>query len=129
LHVDRLDHLVITVKDINAACEFYTKVLGMEVVTFSGRRKALAFGSQKINLHEYGQEFEPKAYRPTPGSADMCFITQEPLSEVIEHVRSCGVTIIEGPLVKAGALGSIMSIYFCDPDGNLIEVSNYVEAG
>ena len=128
MHVDRLDHLVITVKDINATCEFYTKVLGMELVTLSGRRKALAFGSQKINLHEYGAEFEPKSYRPTPGSADMCFITQVPLSEVIEHIRSCGVAIIEGPIVKTGALGQIMSIYFYDPDGNLIEVSNYGEA-
>jgi len=125
LQVDRLDHLVLTVKDINTTCEFYTKVLGMEDVTFADRRKALTFGSQKINLHEHGDEFDPKSQRPTPGSADLCFITRVPLSEVIQHVRACGVEILEGPLDRTGALGPIMSIYFRDPDGNLIEVSNY----
>jgi len=125
LQVDRLDHLVLTVKDINTTCEFYTKVLGMEDVTFADRRKALTFGSQKINLHEHGDEFDPKSQRPTPGSADLCFITRVPLSEVIQHVRACGVEILEGPSDRTGALGPIMSIYFRDPDGNLIEVSNY----
>lgn len=125
MQVDRLDHLVLTVKDINTTCEFYTKVLGMEDVTFADRRKALTFGSQKINLHEHGDEFDPKSQRPTPGSADLCFITRVPLSEVIQHVRACGVEILEGPSDRTGALGPIMSIYFRDPDGNLIEVSNY----
>jgi len=125
MEIDRLDHLVLTVRDINATCEFYTKVLGMRKVTFAGGRKALTFGSQKINLHEYGNEFEPKSQSPTPGSADLCFITQAPLAEVVEHIRSCGVEILEDPADRIGALGPIMSIYFRDPDGNLIEVSNY----
>ena len=125
MEIDRLDHLVLTVRDINVTCEFYTKVLGMREVTFVGGRKALTFGSLRINLHEYGNEFEPKSQSPTPGSADLCFITQAPLTEVIEHVDSCGVDILEGPVDRTGALGPIMSIYFRDPDGNLIEVSNY----
>lgn len=127
MNIDRLDHLVLTVRDIEATCDFYTKVLGMKEITFGGR-KALAFGNQRINLHEYGNEFEPKALRPTPGSADFCFITTTPLSEVIEHVHSCGVEILEGPMGRTGAMGLITSIYFRDPDGNLIEVSNYGNA-
>jgi catechol 2,3-dioxygenase-like lactoylglutathione lyase family enzyme len=125
MNIDRLDHLVLTVRDIEATRAFYRKVLGMKEITFSGR-KALAFGNQKINLHEYGNEFEPKALRPTLGSADLCFITTTPLSEVIEHVHSHGIEILEGPIGRAGAMGPITSIYFRDPDGNLIEVSNYV---
>jgi catechol 2,3-dioxygenase-like lactoylglutathione lyase family enzyme len=125
MNIHRLDHLVLTVKDIAATCAFYTKVLGMKEVTFGEGRKALLFGNQKINLHEQGKEFEPKAHRPTPGSADLCFVTTVPLSEVIEHIHSCGVEILEGPVAKTGAIGSITSIYFRDPDGNFIEVSNY----
>ena len=125
MQVDRLDHLVLTVKDINTTCEFYTKVLGMEEVTFADQRKALTFGSQKINLHQQGDEFDPKSQRPTPGSADLCYVTRVPLSEVMQHVRAFGVDILEGPVDKIGALGPIMSIYFRDPDGNLIEISNY----
>lgn len=125
MNINRLDHLVLTVKDIEDTCTFYSKVLGMKEITFGGGRKALAFGNQKINLHEYANEFEPKTLRPTPGSADLCFVTAVPLPEVIEHVRSCGVEIIEGPIERMGALGPITSIYFRDPDGNLIEVSTY----
>lgn len=125
MKINRLDHLVLTVKDIEDTCTFYSKVLGMKEITFGGGRKALAFGNQKINLHEYANEFEPKTLRPTPGSADLCFVTAVPLPEVIEHVRSCGVEIIEGPVERMGALGPITSIYFRDPDGNLIEVSTY----
>jgi catechol 2,3-dioxygenase-like lactoylglutathione lyase family enzyme len=124
--IDRLDHLVLTVRDLAETCRFYTEVLGMEVVTFGGGRKALQFGRQKINLHEAGREFEPKAQRPTPGSADLCFIANQPLEDVIRHVRSCGVEIIEGPVVRTGAIGPIRSIYLRDPDGNLIEVSDYM---
>ncbi len=124
MKIDRLDHLVLTVKDIRTTCDFYATVLGMEVVTFAGRRKALSFGRQKINLHEHGKEFEPKALHPMPGSADLCFVTTIPLTEVISHMRSCEVEIIEGPVQRTGATGQIMSVYVRDPDNNLIEVSN-----
>ncbi len=123
----RIDHLVLTVKDIQATCDFYTRVLGMKVVTFGKDRKALAFGKQKINLHEQGREFEPKATHPTPGAIDLCLITEQPLPEVIDHLRSCRVTILEGPMERTGATGPITSMYFRDPDGNLIEVSNYTK--
>jgi len=125
MNVDRLDHLVLTVRDIRATCEFYATVLGMQVVTFDGGRTALAFGRQKINLHERGKEFEPRARVPTPGSADLCFITAIPLPEVMRHLKSSGVDVIEGPVRKTGALGPMTSVYFRDPDDNLIEVSNY----
>lgn len=127
MKIDRLDHLVLTVKNVTRTCEFYSKVLGMEIVTFGEGRKALAFGAQKINLHESGKEFEPKAHRPTPGSADLCFITSIPLPKVIEHLHYCGVEIIEGPVKRTGAVGQMLSVYFRDPDMNLIEVSNYGE--
>ena len=123
--IDRLDHLVLTVRDIEATCAFYTQVLGMREVSFGEDRKALAFGSQKINLHQAGREFEPKAGKPTPGSADLCFVTSTPLPEVIEHLRSRGIEIIEGPVQRAGALGPITSIYIRDPDLNLIEIAVY----
>ena len=127
MKIDRLDHLVLTVKSIAATCEFYTKVLGMDILTFGDNRKALAFGSQKINLHEFGKEVEPKAHRPTPGSADLCFITSIQINEVIEHLSRCGVQILEGPVKRTGALGQMESVYFRDPDLNLVEVSNYTE--
>jgi catechol 2,3-dioxygenase-like lactoylglutathione lyase family enzyme len=126
MKIDHLDHLVLTVKSIPATCEFYARVLGMEVVTFGSNRQALAFGTQKINLHEAGKEWEPKAHRPTPGSADLCFITHTPLADVVEHLRQRGIEIIEGPVKRMGAVGPIMSVYFRDPDLNLIEVSNYL---
>lgn len=123
--IDRLDHLVLTVRSLEQTCAFYRDVLGMRVVTFAGGRTALHFGQQKINLHQAGSEFDPKADRPTPGSADLCFITRVPMAEVIDHVRKQGVEIIEGPAPRTGALGTMTSIYFRDPDQNLIEVSNY----
>ncbi len=125
MKIDRLDHLVLTVKSIEATCEFYTRVLRMEVVTFGNERKALSFGFQKINLHEQGKEFEPKAEQPTPGSADLCFITDTWIKELILHLNSCGVEIIEGPVARTGAIGTIVSVYIRDPDLNLIEISNY----
>jgi catechol 2,3-dioxygenase-like lactoylglutathione lyase family enzyme len=124
MKIDSLDHLVLTVKDINASVSFYSKALGMEVVTFGRDRKALSFGAQKINLHQHEQEFEPKAQHPTPGSADMCFLTSVPLANVQNHLIECGVTIIEGPVQRTGATGPILSVYFRDPDMNLIEISN-----
>jgi len=125
MKIEMLDHLVLTVKSIAASCEFYRKILGMEVVTFGEDRKALAFGNQKINLHEAGREFEPKARRPTPGSADLCFIAGAELEDVVRRVRSCGAEILDGPVQRTGATESIVSIYLRDPDGNLIEISNY----
>ena len=128
MRIDRIDHIVITAHDLERTIEFYTRVLGMEPITFAGGRRGLAFGRQKINLHQAGREFEPKALKPTPGSIDLCFITQSPLDEVVAHVTGCGVKIAEGPVEKTGALGSMQSIYFRAPDGNLIEVSKYENA-
>ena len=125
MNIDRIDHVVMTVRDIEATCQFYQQVLGMSVVTFAGTRKALTFGRQKINLHAAGREFEPKAAHPTPGSMDLCLITDTPIAQMIEELQRCDVQIIEGPVPKTGAMGPIRSIYFRDPDQNLVEVSNY----
>ena len=124
MKIDRIDHFVLTVRDPEATCAFYSRALGMHPVTFAGGRKALAFGNQKINLHQAGREFEPKAERPVPGSADFCLITSVPLAEVMAHLESCGVAIIEGPVARTGATGPLRSVYFRDPDLNLVEVSN-----
>jgi catechol 2,3-dioxygenase-like lactoylglutathione lyase family enzyme len=128
MNIDRIDHVVMTVRDIDATCGFYTRVLGMRVVTFAGGRKALAFGRQKINLHLAGREFEPKAAHPTPGSVDLCLIATGALDDVVAHLAACGVSIIEGPVAKTGAIGPLRSVYFRDADANLIEVSTYEEA-
>ena len=125
MNINRLDHLVLTVKDIQTTVDFYVSVLGMMKEEFGAGRLALKYGNQKINLHQAGKEFEPKADRPTPGSADLCFITEVPLEKAMAHVRSKGVEIIEGPIARTGATGPINSFYFRDPDMNLIEVSNY----
>jgi len=125
MKIDRIDHLVLTVNDVDETCHFYEKVLGMKVVIFAGGRKALHFGSQKINLHQKGKEYEPKALNPTPGSADLCFITSVTIADVIKHLKSCGIEIVEGPIKRIGATGLIISVYLRDPDLNLIEVSNY----
>jgi catechol 2,3-dioxygenase-like lactoylglutathione lyase family enzyme len=126
VRIDRLDHLVLTVADIDATVDFYTRILGMKVMTFGTGRTALAFGHSKINLHQAGHEFQPKAYRPTPGSADLCLITTDPLERVIEELAAHDIPIEEGPVERTGATGTILSVYFRDPDRNLIEVSNYV---
>jgi catechol 2,3-dioxygenase-like lactoylglutathione lyase family enzyme len=126
LTIDRLDHIVLTVADIDATIDFYTRVLGMTAVTFGAGRRALAFGTQKINLHRAGREFSPCARRPTSGSADFCLITKVPLDAAMAHVESAGVAIEIGPVDKTGAIGPLRSFYFRDPDGNLVEVSNYV---
>lgn len=129
MKIDSLDHLVLTVKNVEATAAFYSAALGMEVVTFGAGRKALAFGSQKINLHQHTQEFEPKALHPTPGSADVCFITSVSLAEVVAHLASCNIAVVEGPVQRTGATGPILSVYFRDPDMNLIEVSNRIQPG
>jgi catechol 2,3-dioxygenase-like lactoylglutathione lyase family enzyme len=129
MNVKAIDHIVLTVKDIDATCSFYVQVLGLSTTTFGGGRKALMFGVQKINLHQHEQEFEPKAKNPTPGSADLCFITAIPIPQVTEHLSACGVEILDGPVQRTGAMGgAIMSVYIRDPDGNLVEVSNYTGA-
>ena len=126
MEIDRIDHIVLTVHDLARTCDFYARVLGMEVVTFGEGRTALSFGRQKLNLHVYGREFEPKALKPHPGSIDLCFITETPLDEVLAHVKAQGVAIVQGPVPKTGATGPMNSIYVRDPDGNLVEISNYV---
>jgi catechol 2,3-dioxygenase-like lactoylglutathione lyase family enzyme len=128
MKLERLDHLVLTVRNIDTTCTFYANVLGMDIVNFENGRKALSFGSQKINIHEAGKEFEPKAYRPTPGSADLCFTTTTPIDEVVTRLRLSKVRILEGPVKRTGAMGQMISVYFRDPDLNLIEVSNYEDA-
>lgn len=127
MHISHLDHLVLTVADLDVTVDFYTRVLGMQPVTFGEGRKALAFGGQKINLHLAGREFEPKAERPVPGSADLCFIVATPLEAVIAHLEQQGVAILEGPVQRTGATGPIRSVYLRDPDLNLIELSNPLE--
>jgi catechol 2,3-dioxygenase-like lactoylglutathione lyase family enzyme len=126
MRIDRLDHIVLTVVDVERTCDFYVKATGMKVVTFGGGRKALTFGNQKINLHQYGQEIDPRASRPTPGSGDLCLITSTPIAEVVDELNRLGFTIEEGPVPRTGATGSITSIYIRDPDSNLIEISNYL---
>ena len=128
MQIEGLDHLVLTVADVGRTRDFYERVLGMEPVVFGEGRHALAFGTQKINLHEAGREFEPKASVPTPGSADLCFLTNSSVAEVVEHLAANGVEILEGPVRRTGAAGPITSVYFRDPDGNLIEVSGRLEA-
>ncbi len=122
--LERLDHLVLTVRDLEATCAFYETVLGMRRASFGQGRTALHFGRQKINLHQAGREFEPKARRPTPGSADLCFLAATPIAEIVAHLEACGIVIEEGPVARTGAEGPITSVYIRDPDGNLIEVSN-----
>jgi catechol 2,3-dioxygenase-like lactoylglutathione lyase family enzyme len=126
--IDHLDHLVLTTANEGACIRFYTEVLGMRLETFTGgsppvERKAFIFGQQKINLHLKGHEFEPKAHAPLPGALDLCFIASVPLDAVIARLQAAGVTIIEGPVMRTGAVGNIRSVYMRDPDLNLIEVS------
>jgi len=123
--VDRIDHMVLTVVDIDATCDFYGRVLGMEKVVFAGGRVGLTFGSNKINLHPAGNEYTPRAAMAYPGTGDLCLITETPIDQVADHLTEMDVEIIEGPVAKTGATGPLTSVYFRDPDGNLIEVSNY----
>lgn len=125
MEVSHLDHLVLTVKNIEITVDFYQRVLGMKPIQFGEGRLALSFGNQKINLHQLGKEFEPKAKRVQAGSADLCFVTNTPIVEVVEHIQEQGVVIEEGPVPRTGAMGKIVSVYIRDPDGNLIEISNY----
>jgi len=123
--VDRLDHLVLTCADIARTQAFYARVLGMTPFRFGEGRHALRFGEQKINLHQQGAEITPNATTAAPGTADLCFITSTPLASVIAHLEAEGVALAYGPLAQEGALGAMDSVYFRDPDGNLIEVAVY----
>jgi catechol 2,3-dioxygenase-like lactoylglutathione lyase family enzyme len=125
MQIDRLDHLVLTVRDVEATCAFYERVMQMRPVTFAGGRRALSFGQQKINLHPADAPIAPHASHPTPGSADLCFITVTPIDDIVVRLRSLGVIIEEGPVRRTGAIGPITSVYFRDPDENLIEVATY----
>ena len=134
LTVQRIDHLVLTCRDVTATVRFYTEVLGMKLVIFGNGRKALSFGRQKINLHPSGQSVEGGpgkvaaiAARPTPGSTDLCLIVAENAGAVIAHLAVCGIPVEEGPITRTGALGPIESVYVRDPDGNLIELARYVD--
>lgn len=129
--IDHLDHLVLTTSREAACIDFYTRVLGMKLETFTGgtppvERSAFTFGNQKINLHVQGREFEPKAHLPVPGALDLCFIASLPLDEVIRRLQSAPWPIVEGPVLRTGATGKIRSVYVRDPDLNLVEISEPV---
>lgn len=125
MHIDRLDHIVLTVADISVTIAFYSRVLGMQEITFGDHRKALVFGLHKINLHSAERPIAPHAVKPTPGSADLCFIVTDGIEDVLSHLQACGVVLESGPVPRTGAMGSIISVYFRDPDGNLLEVATY----
>ena len=124
IDIEGLDHLVLTVRDLESACDFYERVLGMRRETFGAGRVALRFGRQKINLHPHPTPHDPVARHPAPGTADLCFLTATPLPDVAEHLETCGVEILAGPVERSGAAGPIRSLYCRDPDGNLIELAN-----
>jgi len=126
MQINRIDHLVLTVADIERTVEFYTRVLGMRKIEFGEGRIALACGEQKINLHQLGMEFEPRAEHVRAGSADLCLIIDTPIAQAIEQLQQQGVDLIAGPVNRSGAKGKIISAYLRDPDGNLLEVSNYI---
>jgi catechol 2,3-dioxygenase-like lactoylglutathione lyase family enzyme len=129
--IESLDHLVLTVEDLEATCRVYVDGLGMALMRFgeNDSRLALRFGRQKLNLHQRGREFEPKAMRPTPGSADLCFLTAQPVETLKAELEAKGFAVIEGPVARSGAIGPLRSIYLRDPDGNLIELANQVPDG
>ena len=126
MRVQRIDHIVLTVADLERTIAFYERALGMKAVSFGEGRRGLAFGDQKLNLHQAGREFDPKARRPTPGAIDLCFTTDVPLEDVAAHLRRESIEIEHGPVDKVGARRALRSLYFRDPDGNLVEVSNEV---
>jgi catechol 2,3-dioxygenase-like lactoylglutathione lyase family enzyme len=126
--IDHVDHIVLTTRDKDACIRFYAEVLGMKLEKFktpTEERLALKFGSQKINLHEWGKEFVPRAHVAVPGSLDLCFIASVPLEKVIQKLKAMNVAILEGPVAKTGAMGPMQSVYVRDPDLNLVEISEY----
>lgn len=127
MKIVELDHLVLTVRDVERTLDFYRDVLGMSVSAFEGGRLALKFGPHKINLHQAGEELTPHADRPLPGSADLCFLTDGPVAAWVDHFESLQIPIADGPVPRTGALGPMTSVYVRDPDGNLIEIASYGE--
>ena len=127
INITSLDHLVLTVASIDRTVEFYTRILGMEKVVFAGKRVALRFGRQKINLHQAGEELAPHASQPLPGSADICLLTDAPLADALAHLNAHHIPVIEGPVERTGACGKLLSIYIRDPDQNLIEIANVID--
>jgi catechol 2,3-dioxygenase-like lactoylglutathione lyase family enzyme len=130
ISIDRIDHVVLTCRDVAATTEFYARVLGMREVTFGAGRKALAFGRQKLNLQpatpdHTEQDIAARAALPTPGAVDLCLVVAQPIEEVQRHLAQVGVPLVQGPVQRTGALGELLSVYIRDPDGNLIELSNY----
>ena len=125
MKISAIDHFVLTVRSIPDTCAFYERILGMKAIEFGGGRWALSFGRQKINLHQAGKEFEPKAKSPAPGAGDFCLISAGPLAEVVRQLEEAGIPIEVGPVPKSGAGGAIRSVYIRDPDGNLVEISEY----
>jgi len=123
--LDRIDHIVLTVRDIDQTIEFYCNVFGMTEVTFGDNRKTLKFGKQKINLHPQPSDIKPKANQPTPGAMDICFITQSPIDSIIDSLQKHDINIELGPVQRQGAQGNITSVYIRDPDDNLIEIAHY----
>ena len=126
MQINQLDHLVLTVADLNRTVRFYVDILGMKEETFGANRRALIFGRQKINLHLHGAEYDPKAHAPTPGSADLCFLASTTIAQIITELRAKNVALESGPVERVGAAGKLRSIYLRDPDRNLIEISNQV---
>ncbi|QKS00261.1 VOC family protein [Sphingomonas sp. CL5.1] len=124
--IDRIDHFVLTATSIDATCEFYCRVLSFTRHSPDGKPTSLAFGQQKINVHQADRTFDPKALRPTPGAADFCLVTSTPIDEFAAHLERCDVQIEKGPIARTGAMGPMMSVYFRDPDGNLVEVAQYL---
>lgn len=130
MEIEALDHIVLTVRDVRATCDFYARVLGLRISLHEDPTKTfhfaqMYFGTQKINLHQAGHEFEPKALLPTPGSGDLCFITTATPDEIVEHLRARNVAVVEGPVPRTGARGPMTSVYLRDPDQNLVEIAHY----
>jgi catechol 2,3-dioxygenase-like lactoylglutathione lyase family enzyme len=123
--IDRIDHIVLTTRDLEGCTRFYSEVLGMKLEKFGESRLALKFGNQKINLHEWGKEFTPRAHVAAPGTLDLCFIAALPLEKVVENLKKHRIPILEGPVAKTGAMGPMRSVYVRDPDLNLVEISVY----
>ena len=126
IQIKQIDHLVLTVHDIDETCNFYTRVLGMKVVEFGAGRMALVFGSQKINLHQFGKELSPHAKYPSPGSVDICFFTDLHMKQIVDHLLENRIKIVDGPVQRTGAQRPVLSVYIKDPDGNLIEIATHL---